>query len=110
MTIDKLIQRLQQTERDTTSQLEKYKDEFTMRIEQEKKSSKEELTATRNDLILKLQQIENRCATKQELGITKDELRATKENFQTTLKCELQKWHSLTKELADIKADLKSRG
>ena len=37
-TIDKLIQRLQQTDRDTASQLEKCKDEFTMRIKQEQKS------------------------------------------------------------------------
>jgi len=111
-TVDKLIQRLQQTERDTKSQLEKYKDEFNMKIEQEKKSSKEELTTTRNDLTLKLQQTENKCATKQELGITKDELRATKENLQTILKGELaemkKSFADVLKELADTKADLKS--
>ncbi|XP_065887463.1 TNF receptor-associated factor 3-like [Dysidea avara] len=94
-TIDQLLQRLQQTERDTASQLEKYKDEFTMRIEQQQKESKEQLAVTKDDLTLKLQQTENELTiTKQELTVTKNEVRATKV--------------SLAKELADTKADLKS--
>ena len=104
-TIDQLIQRLQQTERDTVSQLEKYKDEFTMRIEQQQKESEDQLAVTKDDLTLKLQQTENKFATKQELTIAKDELRVTK----TTQEVEMTKCVADSlKELADTKADLKS--
>ncbi|XP_065887461.1 TNF receptor-associated factor 3-like isoform X1 [Dysidea avara] len=97
-TIDQLIQRLQQTERDTVSQLEKYKDEFSMRIEQERNESKEQLAVTKDDLTLKLQRTENELTiTKQELTVTKIEVRSTKVSFADALK-----------ELADTKADLKS--
>ena len=57
-TIDRLIQRLQQTERDlaskqelTTCQLEKYKDDLTVKIEQLEKESKKQPALTRDDLI-----------------------------------------------------------
>ena len=112
-TIDQLIQRLQQTERDTASQLEKYKDEFTMRIEQQQKESEEQLAVTKDDLTLKLQRTENELiVTKRDF---KDELRTTRENFQTTqkeTKCKLSEmtksFVDTQKELADTKADLKS--
>ena len=110
-TIDQLVQRLQQTERDTASQLEKYKDEFTMRIEQQQKESEEQLAVTKDDLTLKLQQTENKFATKQELTIAKDELRVTKTTQEET-KVELvemkKSFSDALKELADTKADLKS--
>ncbi|XP_065916949.1 TNF receptor-associated factor 3-like [Dysidea avara] len=86
-TIDRLIQRLQQTERDlatkqelTTRQLEKYKDDFTAKVEQVEKESKEQLAVTENNLTLKLQQTEN------DLTTTKQELAATKQNFKDDLK------------------------
>ncbi|XP_065916908.1 paramyosin-like [Dysidea avara] len=85
--IDRLIQRLQQTERDlatkqelTTRQLEKYKDDFTVKAEQVEKESKERLEVTENNLTLKLQQTEN------DLTTTKQELTATKQNFKDDLK------------------------
>jgi len=130
-TIDQLIQRLQQTERDTTSQLEKCKDE----IENEKKQSKEQLAAIKDDLILKLQQTENEitiakqelvddywkstqeearktkeqiAVTKQDLVVTRDELRTTKRNLQTAREEMKQEMAEMAKSLADTKADLYS--
>ncbi|XP_065917309.1 hyaluronan mediated motility receptor-like [Dysidea avara] len=86
-TIDRLIQRLQQTERDlatkqelTTRQLKKYKDDFTVKVEQVEKESKEQLAVTENNLTLKLQQTEN------DLTTTKQEVAATKQNFKDDLK------------------------
>ena len=86
-TIDRLIQRLQQTERDlatkqelTTRQLEKCKDDLTVKVEQVEKESKEQLAVTENNLTLKLQQTEN------DLTTTKQELAATKQNFKDDLK------------------------
>ncbi|XP_065888341.1 TNF receptor-associated factor 3-like [Dysidea avara] len=109
-TIDQLIQRLKQTERDTASQLEKYKDEFTMRIEQQQKESEEQLAVTKDDLMctLKLQQAENKlatCATKQELVITKDEPRTTKENLQTAQEEARKTKDDLTQQLAVTKQE-----
>ena len=86
-TTDRLIQRLQQTERDlatkqelTTRQLEKYKDDLTVKVEQVEKESKEQLAVTENNLTLKLQQTEN------DLTTTKQELAATKQNFKDDFK------------------------
>ncbi|XP_065917607.1 uncharacterized protein [Dysidea avara] len=86
-TIDRLIQRLQQIERDlatkqelTTRQLEKYKDDLTVKVEQVEKESNEQLAVTENNLTLKLQQTEN------DLTTTKQELAATKQNFKYDLK------------------------
>ncbi|XP_065887553.1 TNF receptor-associated factor 3-like isoform X2 [Dysidea avara] len=74
-TIDQLMQRLQQTERDTASQMEKYKDEFTMRIEQQQKESEEQLSVTKDDLTQKL------TSTQRDLNTTKQQLATTCQNL-----------------------------
>ena len=70
-TIDRLIQRLQQTEKDlkakeelTTSQLEKCRVDFTVKVEEVKKATKEQLALSRGDFSLKLQQTEDDLRTK----------------------------------------------
>ena len=107
-TIDQLIQRLQQTERDTASQLEKYKDEFTMRIEQEQNESKEQLAVTKDDLTLKLQRTENELIiTKQELAVIKIEIKDDLTQQLAVTKQEAKKTKDeLTQKLTSTQRDL----
>ncbi|XP_065916952.1 TNF receptor-associated factor 3-like [Dysidea avara] len=121
-TIDRLIQRLQQIERDlatkqelTTRQLEKYKDDLTVKVEQVEKESNEQLAVTENNLTLKLQQTENDLTTtKQELAATKqnlkDDLKVSKEESKrTTDKIEeetIKSFADQSKTLVDMNANL----
>lgn len=79
-TNNQLIQELQQAQRDTTSQLKKYKEELTMIIERERKVAKQELAATN------------------------EELRATKQNFQAAQKETKNELAKMTKSLVSIKS------
>ena len=85
-TIDQLIQKLQQTERDTASQLEKCKDELSMRIELENKKSREVTRKTKDELTQKLTNTERDLyTTKQQLATIRQNLtKAEKERITLT--------------------------
>ena len=100
-TIDQLITRQQQTEKDTASQLEKCKDELVI-IEREQKESKDLLTVTREDLILKLQEMEEKVTNKFQTKIAEIETAAQKKITELETKLE-QKTRQIEQLISDSK-------